>query len=40
VTSTAGVPTKLTVLDATTPFGQPTSSFGPRIMQFAAKITF
>jgi len=40
VTNTAGVPTKLTLQDAANPFGQPTSSFGPRIMQFAAKVTF
>lgn len=40
VTTTAGVPSKFTLQDSTTPFGQPTTSFGPRIMQFAAKITF
>jgi len=40
VTNTAGVPTKLTLQDAANPFGLPTSSFGPRILQFAAKITF
>jgi len=40
VTSTAGVPSKLTLQDAATPFGLPTSSFGPRILQFAAKVTF
>lgn len=40
VTNTAGVPTKLTIQDATNPFGSPTLSFGPRILQFAAKVTF
>jgi hypothetical protein len=40
VTNTAGVPTKVTLQDAANPFGLPTSSFGPRILQFAAKITF
>jgi hypothetical protein len=40
VTSTAGVPTKFTLQDNVNPFGQPTSSFGPRILQFAAKVTF
>ncbi|HXH41489.1 MAG TPA: hypothetical protein VNN08_22870, partial [Thermoanaerobaculia bacterium] len=40
VTNTAGVPTKFTLQDAASPFGLPTSSFGPRIMQFAAKVTF
>jgi outer membrane receptor protein involved in Fe transport len=40
VTNTAGVPTKLTVQDATNPFGSATLSSGPRILQFAAKITF
>jgi hypothetical protein len=40
VTNTAGVPSKFTLQDNTAPFGQPTTSFGPRIMQFAAKITF
>jgi hypothetical protein len=40
VTNAAGVPTKLTQQDSVNPFGLPTSSFGPRIMQFAAKVTF
>ena len=40
VTNTAGVPTKLTVQDATNPFGSATLSSGPRILQFAAKVTF
>jgi hypothetical protein len=40
VTNTAGVPSKLTLQDAANPFGLPTTSFGPRILQFAAKITF
>ncbi len=40
VTNTAGVPTKFTLQDGATPFGLPTTSFGPRIMQFAAKVTF
>ncbi len=40
VTSTAGVPTKLTLQDGASPFGQPISSFGPRILQLAAKVTF
>ena len=42
VTLTAGVPSKLTVQDIPTanPFGLPTSSAGPRILQFAAKVTF
>jgi hypothetical protein len=40
VTNTAGVPTKLTVQDATNPFSSATLSSGPRILQFAAKITF
>ncbi len=42
VTNTAGVPSKFTLQDqATTPrFGFPLSSFGPRILQFAAKVTF
>ena len=40
VTNTAGVPTKFTLQDGINPFGLPTSSFGPRIMQFAAKVTF
>jgi hypothetical protein len=40
VTVTGGIPSKLTVQDATSPFGQPTTSAGPRIMQFAAKVTF
>src|SRR3954453_5936443 len=40
VTNTSGVPTKLTLQDAAGPFGFPTSSFGPRILQFAAKVTF
>jgi len=40
VTNTAGVPSKLTLQDSANPFGLPTTSFGPRILQFAAKITF
>jgi hypothetical protein len=40
VTNAAGVPTKLTLQDSANPFGLPTSSFGPRILQFAAKVTF
>jgi outer membrane receptor protein involved in Fe transport len=42
VTLTGGVPTKLTVQDnpAANPFGLPTSSAGPRILQFAAKVVF
>jgi hypothetical protein len=40
VTNVSGVPTKVTLQDAANPFGLPTSSFGPRILQFAAKITF
>ncbi|MEA2339322.1 MAG: hypothetical protein QOE82_3329, partial [Thermoanaerobaculia bacterium] len=40
VTSTAGVPSKLTLQDGATPFSQPTLSFGPRILQFAAKVSF
>ena len=40
VTNTAGVPSKFTLQDAANPFGLPTSSFGPRIMQFAAKVSF
>jgi hypothetical protein len=40
VTNTSGVPAKLTLQDAANPFGLPTSSFGPRILQFAAKVTF
>jgi hypothetical protein len=42
VATTGGVPTKFTLQDIPTsnPFGLPTSSFGPRIMQFAAKIVF
>jgi len=40
VTNTAGVPSKLTLQDAANPFGLPTSSFGPRILQFAAKLSF
>lgn len=40
VTSTGGVPTRLTIQDNTNPFAFPTSSFGPRILQFAAKVTF
>ena len=42
VATTGGVPTKFTLQDIPTsnPFGLPTSSFGPRILQFAAKITF
>lgn len=40
VTNTAGVPTKLTLQDATNRFGSATLSSGPRILQFAAKVTF
>ncbi|MBV9495664.1 MAG: hypothetical protein JOZ54_15560, partial [Acidobacteria bacterium] len=42
VTSTNGVPSRFTLQDnpAATPFGLPTSSAGPRILQFAAKVTF
>ncbi len=42
VATAGGVPTKFTLQDIPTsnPFGLPTSSFGPRIMQFAAKIVF
>lgn len=42
VATTGGIPTKFTLQDNPTsnPFGLPTSSFGPRIMQFAAKIVF
>ncbi|HXH93967.1 MAG TPA: hypothetical protein VNN25_20475 [Thermoanaerobaculia bacterium] len=42
VATTGGVPTKFTLQDIPTsnPFGFPTSSFGPRIMQFAAKVVF
>ena len=40
VTNTAGVPTKFTLQDATNPFGSATLSSGPRILQFAAKVTF
>ena len=40
VTNTAGVPTKLTLQDAANPFGSATLSSGPRILQFAAKVTF
>jgi hypothetical protein len=40
VTNTGGVPTKLTVQDATNPFKSATLSSGPRILQFAAKVTF
>ena len=42
VATTGGVPTKFTLQDIPTsnPFGLPTTSFGPRILQFAAKIVF
>jgi outer membrane receptor for ferrienterochelin and colicin len=40
VTNTNGVPSKFTLQDAANPYGLPTSSFGPRILQFAAKVTF
>ena len=42
VTSTGGVPSKFTLQDIPTsnPFGFPTLSSGPRILQFAAKVSF
>jgi outer membrane receptor protein involved in Fe transport len=42
VTSAGGVPTGLIVQDkvGANPFGLPTTSAGPRILQFAAKMTF
>jgi hypothetical protein len=42
VAATGGVPTSLTVQDkaGANPFGLPTTSAGPRILQFAAKVTF
>lgn len=42
VTSTSGVPSKFTLQDIPTsnPFGLPTLSSGPRILQFAAKVSF
>jgi hypothetical protein len=40
VTNTAGVPTKVTLQDAANPFSSATLSSGPRILQFAAKVTF
>jgi outer membrane receptor for ferrienterochelin and colicin len=40
VTNTAGVPTKVTLQDAANPFSSAIVSSGPRILQFAAKITF
>jgi outer membrane receptor for ferrienterochelin and colicin len=41
VTNAAGnVPTKVTLQDAANPFGSATLSFGPRILQFAAKVSF
>jgi outer membrane receptor for ferrienterochelin and colicin len=39
-TLVSGVPTRLTLQDNTNPFGSATLSSGPRIMQFAAKVTF
>ena len=40
VTNIAVVPTRVTLQDGATPFGQPTLSLGPRILQFAAKVSF
>ncbi|MEA2239809.1 MAG: hypothetical protein QOC81_4533 [Thermoanaerobaculia bacterium] len=42
VATTAGVPSKFTLQDIPTsnPFGLPTLSAGPRILQFAAKVVF
>jgi hypothetical protein len=40
VTNVSNVPTKVTLQDGANPFKLPTLSSGPRILQFAAKVTF